>query len=537
MSLYDGRAFPVPKIHKDTLIKEVERLVKLGVLEQQLALEWASPLSIIPKKNRTIRFLSNFWKVNKRLIRKPFPTPKISMVLQEVKGFTFAMALDLNMDYYTIRLDPNASRICNLIFPWGKYSYKRLPMGIAGSPDIFQSKMLELMEDLEYVQAYLDDPLCISRSSLEENIKKLEEVLRCLCNAGLKVNVETSTFCAFEIEYLGYILTRDDIKAQSNKVEAILAIQPPTNVKELRHFLGMVQYYRNLWAKRSKILAPLTSLVGEGSQIKVTRAKGTKKVPWHWNEVHQRAFKVKFNKALTRTGLDMEEFAHKCWGPNQPYTHINGSIPINGGYKLSEIEVLNVCMLPFLDSPGNHQAFIINISTRLLLGEFCYKVCRPVSHRLITSQQGSVDEYNRIVREQFAQHRIVKHLDAVDKMTCYCSFPSPKILRAMIIKLYWQMMEIRVHAEKKCRKILRPDSNYSPTVQMWYDRIHAYLQLICIKEGKTKNNGNIIRFAVRTNIQDPVNLTREELKDGLRYCQIQKWSSNIERRANGCGTS
>ena len=63
----------------------------------------------------------------------------------------------------------------------------------------------------------------------------------------------------------------------------------------------------------------------------------------------------------------------------------------------------------------------------------------------------------------------------------------------MIIKLYWQMMEIRVHTEKKCRKVLRPDSNYySPTVQMWYDRIHAYLQLIHMKEGKPKNNGNII---------------------------------------------
>jgi hypothetical protein len=73
-------------------------------------------------------------------------------------------------------------------------------------------------------------------------------------------------------------------------VQAILAIQLPTNVKELRHFLGMVQYYRDLWARRSKMLAPLTSLVGECGQTKVPRAKGTKKVPWHWDEGHQRAF-------------------------------------------------------------------------------------------------------------------------------------------------------------------------------------------------------------------------------------------------------
>jgi hypothetical protein len=80
------------------------------------------------------------------------------------------------------------------------------------------------------------------------------------------------------------------MKPQSNKVQAILAIQPPTNVKELRHFLGMVQYYRDLWVRRSKMLAPLTSLVGECGLTKVTRAKLTKKAPWHWDEVHQRAF-------------------------------------------------------------------------------------------------------------------------------------------------------------------------------------------------------------------------------------------------------
>ena len=79
-------------------------------------------------------------------------------------------------------------------------------------------------------------------------------------------------------------------RAPHHKVQAILAIQLPTNVKQLRHFLGKVQYYLDLWARRSKMLAPLTSFVGECGQTKVTRAKGTKKLPWHWDEVHQRAF-------------------------------------------------------------------------------------------------------------------------------------------------------------------------------------------------------------------------------------------------------
>ncbi len=75
------------------------------------------------------------------------------MLLQQLEGFSFETALDLNMGYYTIRLDPDASKICTIIFSWGKKSYKWLPIGIAGSLDIFQGIMSELMEFLECVQA------------------------------------------------------------------------------------------------------------------------------------------------------------------------------------------------------------------------------------------------------------------------------------------------------------------------------------------------------------------------------------------------
>jgi hypothetical protein len=75
-----------------------------------------------------------------------------------------------------------------------------------------KGNMSELMESLEYVRAYLDDLLCISKLSLEDHLEDLEEVLRQLCNAGLKANAATLTFCALEIEYLVYVLKRDGIK-------------------------------------------------------------------------------------------------------------------------------------------------------------------------------------------------------------------------------------------------------------------------------------------------------------------------------------
>jgi hypothetical protein len=87
----------------------------------------------------------------------------------------------------------------------------------------------------------------------------------------------------------------------------------------------------------------------------------------------------------------LEEFTHKCWGPTPPYTHISGLSPIDGGYKSPEIEIVNLGMLSFTESPGDHRSFIIDILTCSLLGEFQFKVCRPISRRFVTSQQQSVD--------------------------------------------------------------------------------------------------------------------------------------------------
>ena len=120
----------------------------------------------------TVRTITDFRELNKRIVRRPYPIPKISTTLQELEGFTYAMALDLNMGYYTIRLDPNVVEMFTIIFPWGKYSYLRLPMGYAGSADIFQAEMMDLMEALEYVRAYIDDLLVITRGSLEDHLEK-----------------------------------------------------------------------------------------------------------------------------------------------------------------------------------------------------------------------------------------------------------------------------------------------------------------------------------------------------------------------------
>jgi hypothetical protein len=107
----------------------------------------------------------------------------------------------------------------------------------------------------------------------------METVLTRLHDAGLKVNVAKSLFCAHVIEYLNYVLTREGIEPQPKKVQAILALNLPNYVKEFRHFVRMVQYYRDMWARCSQMLVPLTDLVGECGETKTTRMNKTKKRP------------------------------------------------------------------------------------------------------------------------------------------------------------------------------------------------------------------------------------------------------------------
>jgi hypothetical protein len=150
-------------------------------------------------------------------------------------------------------------------------------MGFGGSAYIFQAQIMDLIASLKFVQGYMDNLLIITRGILDKHLKKMETVLTRLHDAGFKVNAAKSSFCAHEIKYLGYILTREGIKPQPKKVQAILALNSSNNVKELRHLLGIVQYYCDMWARHPEMLAPLTDLVGECGETKTTKKNKTKK--------------------------------------------------------------------------------------------------------------------------------------------------------------------------------------------------------------------------------------------------------------------
>ena len=181
------------------------------------------------------------------------------------------------MGYYHITLCPKSRKLCTIVLPWGKFEYQKLPMGLCNSPDIFQEKMNELFNDLEYVRAYIDDLLIISSSNFQDHLNKVKIVLKKLKAAGFKINAEKSKFARDSLEYLGFLITREGIMPLPNKVQAIKDIAVPNNKRQLRSFIGIINYYRDMWKRRSHTLTPLTQMTSKEATFK-------------WNEEQQKAF-------------------------------------------------------------------------------------------------------------------------------------------------------------------------------------------------------------------------------------------------------
>ena len=295
---HSQRHYPVPHLYKKTFEKELMRLVELGVLEKVSSSEWGSPTFIVPKKDGRIRFVSDFRQLNTKLKRKPFPLPRIQDTLQNLEGFSYATALDLNMGYYHIKLSAEASDMCTIVTEFGLFKYKRLPMGVSCSPDIFQSKIFNLLGDIEGTKAYIDDILVVKKGSFDEHLEQLDEVFRRCQKAGLKMNAEKCRFGWNEIDYLGYIVTPTGVKPNPKKIKAIKNMQRPRTVTEVRRLIGMVQYYRDLWPRRSHILEPFTA-VSSGK-------KGTK---IKWTPELETAFKETIDMVCTETLLNYPDWS------------------------------------------------------------------------------------------------------------------------------------------------------------------------------------------------------------------------------------
>ena len=270
------KPYPIAQTHMEVFHLELQHLINKGVLEHAPS-EWAFPTFIIPIKDGRVRWVSDFRKLNKLLKRPRYFLPSISEIMQRRKGFKFITKIDIAMGFSTFEIDAPSQQLCIISTPYGLYKYKRLPMGITNSPDLFQSVMHPLFSDLPNVECFLDDIGIFSLGSFADQISQIHQVLLRLERNGFTVNPLKCDWAVTTTEYLGFLLTSDGIKPLPHKIKAITNISRPTSTKYIRPFVGLVNYYKDMWPKRAHYLTPLTDVCS-------TRKK------FVWNDAQEHAF-------------------------------------------------------------------------------------------------------------------------------------------------------------------------------------------------------------------------------------------------------
>jgi hypothetical protein len=272
-----SRPYPVPWIHLKTFKKELDHLVKIGVLAAQQESEWVSPSFIIPKKDDRVHWISNLCQLNKAIRPKQYPLPIIMDILHKHSGYKFFTKLDVSMQYYTFELDKESQDHCAIVTPFGKYNYLRLPMRLKCSPDIAQAAMENVLSDIKDANVYINDVGAFS-NDWDHHVKLIVTILRRLRENGFIINPLKCEWAIKETDWLGYWLTPWGLKPWK-KIDAILHIDRPCNATELCMFIGCINYYRDLWLSHAHIQKPLTDQSGS-----------KKRAPIKWTNEMQQVF-------------------------------------------------------------------------------------------------------------------------------------------------------------------------------------------------------------------------------------------------------
>lgn len=261
----------------DKLRTELERMVKLKVIESiSEPTEWVSSIVLVTKPNGSLRICLDPRNLNKSILRQHYPFPNVEDCKAKLSGAKYFSSLDANSGFWMVPLDDESSKLCTFNTPFGRYRFLRLPFGISAAPEIFHSEMVKLFGDISGLIIYIDDFLIYS-STKEEHMRILENVFRRARQVGLKFNESKCRVLRNEIKFLGHIFNESGVRPDGDKIESIVKMPIPANVKELQRFLGMVNYLgpfiENLSAKNRNLRELLRN-----------------DVQWHWFEKHTNEF-------------------------------------------------------------------------------------------------------------------------------------------------------------------------------------------------------------------------------------------------------
>ena len=298
----------LPPTDYEAVKQHVHQLMQSRVIRESSS-PYASPIVIVRKKDGQIRLCVDYRHLNSKTRKDAFPLPRIEESLDALCGAKWFSTLDLASGYNQVPVaegDKSKTAFCT---PFGLFEFNRMPFGLCNAPSTFQRLMERMFGDQRFqtLLLYLDDIIVFS-STIEQQVERLEMVFTRLQQEGLKAKLEKCCFLQQQVSYLGHVVSKDGVSTDPAKISAVSEWRRPTNVKELRSFLGFASYYRRFVEGFAKLAAPLHRLVAEVSGTKKKRGS-REPLERCWGEECERNFHLLKERLVTAPVLAYADFS------------------------------------------------------------------------------------------------------------------------------------------------------------------------------------------------------------------------------------
>ena len=300
------RAYQTGPKEKQIIKEEVDKMLKKGVIRKSKS-PWSSPVVLVKKKDGETRFCIDYRKLNGITKTDNHPLPRIDDTIDTLQGMKYFTTVDCASGYWQVIMNEQDKEKTAFITHEGLYEWNVMPFGLCNAPATFQRLMQEVLDDLIYtkVLVYIDDIIIYSKT-FEQHLQDIEEVFGKLKKAMLKLKLEKCDFIKNEVKFLGYVVGKDGIKADEDKIKKVKEYPRPTTIGELKGFLGLASFYRKFIEGFSKIAKPLLKLTEGIKYEKVKQKEGTstgpgktinrminkKDITQDWKEDQEKSFKI-----------------------------------------------------------------------------------------------------------------------------------------------------------------------------------------------------------------------------------------------------
>ena len=274
-ALYTPRRVALPLLPK--VEEELKRMESMGVISRiDEPTPWCAGMVVVPKANGKIRICVDLKPLNENVMREVHPLPTVDETLARLTGAKVFSKLDANSGFWQIPLAKSSRLLTTFITPSGRYHFNKLPFGISSAPEHFQRRMLAILSGLNGVVCQMDDVLVFGRDQAEHDTR-LKAVLKRIASAGATLNPEKCEFSRRKLTFLGHVIDETGIRADPQKTSAIRDMKPPTNISELRRFMGMVNQLGKFSSHLAELTQPLRELL-------------SKRNAWLWGPTQDQAF-------------------------------------------------------------------------------------------------------------------------------------------------------------------------------------------------------------------------------------------------------